>query len=49
MLKAISSDDYYKKHFIPWQTEAKYQWAEFKANDDIEGFKAWLRKNRNAF
>lgn len=41
--------DYEQKHFKPWDIAAKEALNNFQSKDDIEGFKDWLKTNKDNF
>ena len=41
--------DYEEKCFIPWNTAAKEALAEFQGNNDLDGFKKWLKDNKDKY
>ena len=41
--------DYKEKHYKPWKEAAEKARDEFKAKNDINGFKNWIKENNNKF
>ena len=41
--------DYEKKCFTPWNDAAKQALAKFQAKNDLEGFKKWLKDNKDKY
>lgn len=41
--------DYEEKHVIPWVAAAKEAMIEYSSKNDIEGFKKWLKNNKDSF
>lgn len=44
-----NNPDYEKQHVIPWVRSAKEAMNIFSSQNDIQGFRDWLLKNRDAF
>lgn len=44
-----SNPNYEKQHFIPWNDAALSAKKRFQDKNDIDGFKKWLKDNRNSF
>lgn len=41
--------DYEEKHFKPWDAAAKTALLEYQEKNNIEGFKKWLKENKDMF
>jgi hypothetical protein len=41
--------DYAEKHFKPWEVAAKEALTNYQAKNDIDGFKVWLKLNKDSF
>ena len=41
--------DYKEKHYEPWLQAATQAKDKYKADNDIEGFKKWLKQHDNSF
>lgn len=41
--------DYEEKHFRPWDAAAKEALSEYQTQNDIKGFKDWLKTNKDNF
>jgi hypothetical protein len=41
--------DYEEKHYKPWEIAAKKAFETFQKKADVEGYKKWLKENRNTF
>ena len=45
----IGNVDYEEQHYKPWEIAAKQAFETFQKKADVEGYKKWLKENRNTF